>query len=155
MIETTLPKQSGARYLRALARLTFTTLCYWMVGLTPEEYHWTKGVTWAQLRAYRLGAHHFRKLLTHSESAAARVWLGWCYGNLGMSEVAAQHFRQAYAQKPHPETALFLAQAELRSGNPERARALLGAIDATRQELNQDFSAELRILEETLGSRPR
>jgi tetratricopeptide (TPR) repeat protein len=151
MIDTIGARKGIRVYLQAMFRLAYTTLCYLMVGLTPEEYHWAKGATWARLRAYRLGAHHFRKLLMYSESAPARVWLGWCYGNLGMSEAAAQHLRQAYSQRPHPETALFLAQEELRLGKPERARELLIAVEARRLELNDEQLAELKVVEGRLA----
>jgi hypothetical protein len=64
-----------------------------------------------------------------------------------MSEAAAQYFRQAYAQKPHPETAIFLAQEELRLDNRERARDLLAAANLRRNELGAALAAELEALE--------
>ena len=156
MTNTKVPTQSLGvyNYLLAFVRLTYTTLCYWMVALTPEEYHWTKGSTWSRLRAYRLGAYHFRKLPKYSESTPARVWLGWCYGNLGMSEAAAQHLRLAYSQKPHPETALFLAQEELRLGNRDKARDLLAMIDARRHQLSDELLTEVKALEQRLVDSP-
>lgn len=51
-------------WLRALARVAYTTLGNYLVGLMPEENHWRKGEAWSRVGAYRWAAWHFRKFLT-------------------------------------------------------------------------------------------
>ena len=114
--KTTGDKPTTLSYVSALTRIAFTTVCYWLVGLTPEENHGTKGTAWASIHAYRWAAWHFRKYLKHSDDSWARAGLAWCYAELGMIESAVEHYRLAYARNKNPEIAIYLAEQRRTSG---------------------------------------
>ena len=130
-------------YLSALTRIAFTTACYWLVGLTPEDNHGMKGHSWARIGAYRWAAWHFRKYLKYSQDSWARASLAWCYGQLGLTESAVEHYRLAYARNKNPEIAVFLALAEANFGNIEGARRLQEEAMARSNELSGEARAEL------------
>ena len=147
------PPHTAFTWLRVLARVAYTTLGNYLVGLTPEENHWQKGDAWSRVGAYRWAAWHFRKFLTYSDDPRVRAQLAWCYANLGMVESAVQHYRQAYARNKHPSVALGLAQLETHLGNVEAARALLASLAARRHELDSEAVAVLDALEGALGQK--
>ena len=122
-------------WVLALAKVTFTTLGSYLVGLTPEENHWQKGEAWSRVGAYRWAAWHFRKFLTYSDDPRGRPHLGWCYAQMGMLESAIEHYRQAYVRNKHPDVALGLAQLEAELGNVEAARALVQTLEPHRHTL--------------------
>jgi hypothetical protein len=114
-------------YAGALLRVAYTTMAYWLVGLTPEENHWRKANAWALINAYRFAAWHCRKYLNYSEDSRARASLAWCYANLGMVESAAEHYRLAYARNKNPEIALYLALSRYHKENPSAVEISVSA----------------------------
>jgi lipopolysaccharide biosynthesis regulator YciM len=137
-------------WLGVLARVAYTTLCNYLVGLTPEENHWRKGEAWGRVGAYRWAAWHFRKYLTYSDDPRVRPHLAWCYANLGMLDSAVQHYRQAYTRNKHPDVALALAQIEIELGNVDAAQVLVQALESRRHELGSEAIALLDSLEGAL-----
>ena len=142
-------------WLRVLARVAYTTLCNYLVGLTPEDNHWRKGDAWGRVGAYRWAAWHFRKFLTYGDDPRVRAQLGWCYANLGMLDSAVQHYREAYARNKHPDVALGLAQLETELGNVDAAQALVQALESHRHELRPEAIALLGSLEDALKQTKR
>jgi hypothetical protein len=139
-------------YAGALLRVAYTTLAYWLVGLTPEENHWRKADAWALINAYRFAAWHWRKYLKYSEDSGARASLAWCYANLGMVESAAEHYRLAYARNKNPEIALYLAQVELDFGNLAAAQSLIEDISPRRHELSKESLSTLADVDARLSA---
>jgi hypothetical protein len=139
-------------YAGALLRVAYTTIAYWLVGLTPEENHAAKGQAWCRVNAYRFAAWHWRKYLKYSEDSRARASLAWCYANLGMLESAVEHYRLAYARNKDPEIALYLAQVELDFGNQASARSLMEEISPRRHELSEESLSTLSDVETRLSA---
>ena len=134
-------------YVGALLRVAYTTVAYYLVGLTPEENHWTKANAWARVNAYRFAAWHWRKCLKYSDDSRARASLGWCYANLGLLDSAAEHYRAAHSRNSHPSIGVGLAQVEWDLGNFAKARNLIEELAARRGELEPDTLAALEALE--------
>jgi len=152
MAESTNDKPTLLMYVRVLVRIAFTTLCYWFVGLTPEENHGTKGHAWGQINAYRWAAWHFRKYLKYSEDSRARAALAWCYANLGMVESAVEHYRLAYSRNKDPEIALYLANVEIDLGNFPAARLLISDVSSRRDKLDEEAQKALADIERRLST---
>jgi hypothetical protein len=144
-------KPSVLTYASALLRVAYTTMAYWLVGLTPEENHATKGLAWSRINAYRFAAWHWRKYLKYSEDSRARAQLAWCYANVGMIESAVEHYRLSYARNKDPEIALYLAQVELDFGNQAAARSLMEEISLRRHELSAESLSTLADVETRLS----
>ena len=144
-------RHTALTWLRVLARVAFTTLGNYLVGLTPEENHWRKGEAWGRVGAYRWAAWHFRKFLTYSDDPRVRAHLGWCYANMGMPDSAVQHYREAYARNKHPDVALGLAQVETELGNVGAARTLVQALELHRRERSEEAAALLESLKAALS----
>ena len=144
-------KTSVLTYACTLLRVAYTTMVYWLVGLTPEENHATKGQAWSRINAYRLAAWHWRKYLKYSEDSRARASLAWCYASLGMIESAVEHYRLAYARNKDPEIALYLAQVEIDFGNEAAARSLIEEISPRRHELSDEARSALADVETRLS----
>jgi tetratricopeptide (TPR) repeat protein len=151
--KTSEDRPTALAYLSALTRIGFTTACYWLVGLTPEENHGTKGAAWASIHAYRWAAWHFRKYLKYSDDSWARAALAWCYAQLGMIESAVGHYRLAYARNKNPEIAVYLAQAEADFGNFDAAQRLYEEASARRNDLRSEALAEFAALDDRLRTR--
>lgn len=140
-------------YVSALGRIAFTTICYWLVGLTPEENHGAKAAAWARIRRYHWAAWHYRKYLKYSEDSWARAGLGWCYANLGMTESAIEHYRLAYGRNKNPEIAIYLGHAEADLGDWDAARRVFEEAARRRTDLDSEALAELDALESRLPTR--
>jgi tetratricopeptide (TPR) repeat protein len=143
-------KPTALVYVSALGRIAFTTICYWVVGLTPEENHGTKGAAWARIRCYRWAAWHFRQYLKHAESSWARAGLAWCYAQLGIIESAVEHYRLAYARNKDPEIAMYLSCTEAELGNLEEAQRLFEEASARRSDFGSEALAKLDELDSWL-----
>jgi tetratricopeptide (TPR) repeat protein len=109
----------------AFVKVTCTALQYWLVGLTPEEYHLSQSRSYEQLAWYERAVHHCRKLLLLSEHPETRARLGLCYAFLGNHVEAVREYRKAVEAWDHPAVVLGLAQAEFRNGNLETALELV------------------------------
>jgi tetratricopeptide (TPR) repeat protein len=151
--ETQSDEPTVSTYLSAMARIGFTTACYWLVGITPEDNHGTKGYWWARVGAYRWAAWHFRKYLKYTEDSWARASLASCYAHLGMTESAIEHYRLAYARNKNPEIAVFLARAAADLGNLDEARRWQAEVIGRLNELSPEAHAELTELECELQKR--
>jgi tetratricopeptide (TPR) repeat protein len=127
-------KQKPAFPVRALAvlKIAYTELQYWLVGLMPETYHVLQSRNYEQLGAYSRAAHHCRRFLELKDHPEVRARLGLCCSLLGQHLDAVREYKKALAQWEHPAIVLALAQAEFRSGNVERARALLTGLQQSQ-----------------------
>lgn len=143
-------RPTALTYAGALSRIAFTTACYWLVGLTPEENHGAKATSWARIGAYRWAAWHFRKYLKYTDDSWARAGLAWCYAELGLVESAAEHYRLAYGRNKNPEIAIYLARVEADFGNFEVARRLHDEASARCADLGDEARCELETLRNRL-----
>jgi len=110
----------------ALLKIGYTELRYWLVGMTPEGYHFAQSRNYEQFGAPDRSAHHAREVLTYAEYPEPRARLGYYCAMHGRTAEAAEHYRKATATWPHPAILLALAQAELRLGRHDVAAELLG-----------------------------
>ena len=131
--------------LVALLKVGYTELQYWLIGMSPERYHYAQSRNYDQLGAPRRSAHHSHECLTYAEYPEPRARLGYYYANLGKHGEAAEHYRKAIQSWPHPSIMLALAQAELRVGHNQAAvEWLQRAENSEMKEQLQDAIAELR-----------
>lgn len=112
----------------AFLKVAYTELQYWLVGLTPEQYHFSQSRNYEQLAWYRQAVHHCRKLLMVCENPETRARLGLCYSLLGNHVESAREYRKAVAAWDDPAVMLGLAQAEFRNGNLETALELMNRV---------------------------
>jgi tetratricopeptide (TPR) repeat protein len=113
--------------------------------LTPETYHVLQSRNYEQLGAYSRAAHHCRRFLELKEHLEVRGRLGLCCSLLGQHLDAVREYKKALEQWEHPALVLGLAQAEFRSGNVVRARALLREIQESQlSQPLRDAIAELQ-----------
>ena len=73
---------SGRKFAAAL-HIAYVELQYWVIGLTPEPYHWQQATACETLEKYPRAVHHFGRCLTSKESAWARGLLAYCHAQLG------------------------------------------------------------------------
>jgi Flp pilus assembly protein TadD len=140
-------KQQPSFGVRALAvlKIVHLELQYWLVGLTPETYHVLQSRNYVQLGAYSRAVHHCRRFLQLKEHPEVRARLGLCCSLLGQHLDAVREYRKALENSQHPALVLGLAQAEFRSGNVERARALLkGVPESQLSQPLRDAIAQLQ-----------
>jgi hypothetical protein len=113
----TVPKGLTPQRLTALLKVAYTELQFWLVGMTPEGYHFQQSRNYDQLGAPSRSAYHAHEVLKYAEYPEPRARLGYHYANLGRHAEAAEHYRKAVQAWPHPSIMLALAQSELRIGN--------------------------------------
>jgi tetratricopeptide (TPR) repeat protein len=118
------------RFIAAL-KLGYTEFQYWLVGMTPESYHFEQSRNYDQLGAEARAAHHAQELLKYAEYPEPRARLGYYCSMNGKTAEAAEHYRKAIEKWPHPSFVLALAQAELRLGRREVAIELLGRVESS------------------------
>lgn len=157
------PKAPSLQQLVALLKVGFTELQYWLIGMTPEAYHFQQSRNYEQLGASRRSAHHSHEVLKYAEYPEPRARLGYYYATAGKHVDAAEHYRKAVQTWPHPSIMLALAQAELRIGHKQAALDWLErAENSEMKEQLQQAIAEVRLelatannalQEETKGTR--
>jgi hypothetical protein len=131
--------------LVALLKVGYTGLQYWLTVMTPESYHFAQARNYDQLGASRRSAHHSHEVLKYAEYPEPRARLGYYYANLGKHADAAEHYRKAVQNWPHPSIMLALAQAELRTGDSQAALDWLARVESSEmKEQLQHAIAELR-----------
>src|SRR5438552_15418712 len=124
-ITDTLVRRWELRYGWAFFKIPYTILGYWLVGLSEEGYHITKGNIWADIGCYDWAIWNYERALRAGEDSTVRAAMGWCYGQLGMSQAALEQYRRAYERDKHPNIAIGLAFAEYVAGNVLESRALI------------------------------
>src|SRR5262245_36502899 len=97
--------------LLAALRLVYTELQYWLIGLTPEDYHWRMASAWEELEKFSRAARHLKSYLQSSENAQVRALLAYFYARLGSWSLAAEEYKTVIAAWPHPTFILGLAEA--------------------------------------------
>jgi hypothetical protein len=131
--------------LAALLKIGYSGLSYWLIGMTPERYHFAQSRNYDQLGAASRSAHHSHECLKYAEYPEPRARLGYYYANLGKHPEAAEHYRKAVETWPHPSIMLALAQAEIRCGDSQAARDWLARVESSdMKEHLQQAIAELR-----------
>ena len=145
-------KPTPLTYFAVVAEVTFWTIAYWFVGMSPEENHSNKGVAWCRVGAYRWAAWHFRKYVKYSDDWWGRVSLAWCYQRLEMHESALHHYRIAYTKAKRADIACCLAHAELTAGSVVAAQQLVGDLRGRRDELSPELTSAFAELEEQLST---
>ncbi len=138
----------------AFLKNLYWAVAYYLVSLTPEEYHIRKANNWVAVQRYREAIRNYRKALKYREDSRVRAAAGWCYAQLGMTEAALRNYRRAYKRNKHPRFALELAFAEYWVGNISEARKLVGIARDSYQEMDPEDRADLQRLEEAMGKSP-
>lgn len=121
-------RHASSRLLAKL-RLVYTELQYWLIGLTPEDYHWRMATAWEVLENFRRAARHLESYLQNSENAQARALLAYFYARLGSWSLAAEEYKTVIAAWPHPSFVLGLAEAKFELGDSTSARALADQVE--------------------------
>jgi hypothetical protein len=142
-------RSAGAQLLARL-NVAFTALQHAVLGLGRQTYHLRQSRTYEEAGDYERAAHHARSLLEISEHPETRARLAHSYAMLRRDADAVREFRKAVAQWDNPGIVLGLAQAELRIGNIETARALLKRVQASPRA--HDLRSAIRQLQEELAS---
>ena len=133
------------RQLAALLKIGYSGLHYWLIGMTPEQYHFAQSRSYDQLGAARRAAHHAHEVLKYAEYPEPRARLGYYYANLGKHAEAAEHYRKAVKTWPHPAIMLALAQAEHRVGDTQAALDWIARVESSEmKEHLQHAIAEVR-----------
>jgi tetratricopeptide (TPR) repeat protein len=132
--------RDGSRLQRliALLKIAYTELQYWLIGMTPEGYHFEQARNFGQLGNARRAAHHSHEVLKYAEYPEPRARLGFYYATLERYAEAAEHYRKAIQTWPHPSLLLGLAQVELRVGQYQVAVEMLER--AERSEMKDEWA---------------
>ena len=135
----------SVRQFTAILKIGYAGLNYWVIGMTPERYHFLQSRNYDQLGASNRSAHHAHECLKFAEYPEPRARLGYYYANLDKHVEAAGHYRQAVKTWPHPSIMLALAQAELRCGDRQAALDWLARVESSemKEQLRQPI-AEVR-----------
>jgi tetratricopeptide (TPR) repeat protein len=149
-----MPVSNNSRASRALAwfRLTYTELQYWLVGLTPEGYHWAQAAAWEDLGNFHRAAKHLSGYLQCSENAQARALLAYCYTRIGSWSLAAAEYTTVLASWPHPSIMLGLAEAKLQLGDLAKARELAEIVERDRPNMEPYVLQALEYLKGNLDA---
>jgi tetratricopeptide (TPR) repeat protein len=134
-------------------KLIWTEAQYWMVGLTPEGYHWSMARSWEQLGNFRRAATHFARYLQNSEDAHVRAMLAWCHTKNGCWDEAVKEYAHVLAVWKHPSLEFGLAESYLELGDIEKARPLIESLEQQVDSLEPAFRVELDILRQRMGVR--
>lgn len=133
------------RRITALLKLGYTELQYWLLGMTPEGYHFQQSRNYERFGSVERAAHHSRQVLRYAEYPEPRARLGHYYAMRGSYVEAVEHYRKAISTWPHPSILLALAQAEVRIGNHQSAIDLIGQVeDSEMKEQLATAIAEVR-----------
>lgn len=120
--------------LIALLKVGYTELQYWLIGMSPEGYHFAQARNYDSLGATHWSAHHSHEVLKYAEYPEPRARLGYYYAMLGRPAEAAEHYRKALQAWPHPSLQLALAHAELRIGQYQAAVELLERVEQSEMK---------------------
>jgi hypothetical protein len=132
-------KTDSLRRFSAFLRIGYTELQYWLVGMTPEGYHFQQSRNYDRIGAVKKAVHHAQQALRYGEYSEPRARLGYYSASQGKYQEAADHYRKAISTWGHPSILLALAQMELRIGNPQAAADLVERVEAT--EMKTQFAA--------------
>jgi hypothetical protein len=125
----TTAKSSSLKRSIALLKIGYTELQYWLIGMTPEGYHFQQSRNYDELGSAKRSAHHAHEVLKHAEYPESRARLGYYYAMLGRPAEAVEHYRKAVETWPHPSVLLALAQMELRMGRYAAASELVTRVE--------------------------
>jgi len=132
------------------ARLIFNEVTYWTVGHVPESYHGTAAYLWSELGGFSRAIKHCKKYLAITESDYIFTLLGFCYGQRGDLERAADAYRSVGNLYEDPLVALGLAEVELAAGNTDEAKKIVATVGAGRGTYSGQVESSLTHLEEKL-----
>lgn len=117
------PQSTSIRVLAGL-RLGYIELQYWLLGLTPEDYHSAMARAWEDWGNLERTAHHLSAYLGYSEDTQIRALLAYCRSRQGAWQQAAGEYATVIEKWPHPSMILGLAEAKLNLGDLQAAREL-------------------------------
>jgi hypothetical protein len=135
-------------------RLVYAELQYWLIGLTPEDYHWRMASAWEDLGNFDRAARHLKSYLQSSENAQVRALLAYCYARLGSWSLAAEEYRIVIAAWSHPTFILGLAEAKFELGDATSARALAELVEREHPSREPYVQQALLYLRARLDSPP-
>lgn len=109
--------------------LTYAELNYWLVGTSPEGYHWAKARAWSRSDDHARAIEQIRRGLEYSDDLRMRCWLAWQLARIGDWSQAAREYAKVAAVTKQPVAVVGWAEAELRLGNKLKAMEVLGTLD--------------------------
>ena len=115
--------------------ITYAELTYWLVGRTPEGYHWAKADAWSRINDHRRAIKHLQSYLKYAESASVRWHLGLQLGCVEEWPRAAEEIGKAAAVLTNPVVRIAQAEAEMRAGNKLKVREIIATIDRDHPHL--------------------
>jgi hypothetical protein len=138
----------------ALLRLVYTELQYWLVGLTPEGYHFAQASAWESFGKFDRAAKHLSALLENKEDPQMRALLAYCYSRAGRWADAAREYTAVAPRWSHPSVVLGLAEAKFRLGDVSGARVLAELVGSEHSPLEPMAAQGLAILRTELAAAP-
>jgi hypothetical protein len=127
-------------------RVVYSEMQYWLIGMTPEGYHWAKASAWEDLGNYHRAAKHWAGYLKNSENPKIRAQLAYCHARNSRWSEAAVEYTKALASWSHPSLILALAEAKLQIGDTMAARELLDALERDHSPLQPGVQQALAYL---------
>jgi len=143
------------RHSWAFFKISYTMSLNWLVGLLEEEYYIRKGNIWAGVEWYDRAVWNYERALRANEDSWVRAHMGWCYGQLGMSQAALEHYRRAYERNKHPRIAIGLAFNECAAGNLQESRVLIQQLRGRKNRLDPATTEQLERIESMVSDRMR
>jgi thioredoxin-like negative regulator of GroEL len=134
-----------------ILKLIWTEVQYWMVGLTPETYHWSMAQAWEQLGDFRRAGRHFAGYLQNSENTQVRAMLAWCHTKNGSWSEAAKEYAKVLTLAKHPSLELGLAESYLELGQVENAQPLIDSVEKQADSLEPRMQEALIELKQRMG----
>ena len=121
--------------------VTYAELTYWLVGSSPEEYHWAKANAWSRLDNHRRVIKHLQSYLKYSDNANLRWNLAYHLGCVEEWQRSADEYAKVVATMPQPIVRFGQAQAELRLGNRKKVFEIIISVDRDHPQLEENLRA--------------
>jgi len=123
--------QPMLRRLTAWIRLGHNQFLYWLNHIPRETYHANAASFWHDLEEHEKCILHCKKYLSISPNDHMRGMLAYSYIETEECSKAVNTYRSFDNVWQDPLDALGLAFAEMRCGNAERARQIIGFVETT------------------------
>jgi hypothetical protein len=135
-----------------VCRLIYIEIQYWLVGLTPETYYWTKARAWEDFGDFRRAALSLSAYLKNSDDPQVRALLAYCYARRGEWARTADEYAKVLRKWNHPSIRLGLAEAERALGEAANARELIAALERDGTPLAPQLAQALATLKGQLAA---
>jgi hypothetical protein len=136
----------------AVFRLAYAEVQYWLVGLTPETYYWTKARAWEDFGDFRRATRNLTAYLRNSDDPQVRALLAYCYARQGDWTRTADEYTKVLRKWNHPSIRLGLAEAERALGEAAKARELIAALEQDGTPLAPQLEQALATLKGQLAA---